>query len=124
MPALVTGIFDDHVGGKPAEFFGLLHNRTTVAVKTWISLDGEPAIAATLRVEHRSEQSRGSDRQFADELPTDLLLAGRWPIRHQRPNPLLPLTHLLFQHPQRNYGIAGGAYRPVLNRVGKFLRGS
>ena len=77
-----------------------------------------------MRVVGRLQQGGASCRNFADNLPAQLVLCSRRHLANQRGNPVLPEAHLLFKHSQHDDGIAGRPNRSMFHRVRQFLNGS
>jgi hypothetical protein len=76
-----------------------------------------------MRIEDRLQQACAFDRDFADQLPADLVLGSRGHLIDQTPNTILPRAHLFFQDSDHDDGIAGGSDRSVFDRIRKLLNG-
>ena len=66
--------------------------------------------------------SAAFDRHLLDQPPGDVVLGRRRHRRDQLEDALPPEVHLLLQHLDDDHGIAGGADRAVLDRVGQLLQ--
>ena len=111
--------FHDHVGCELAEFHGLLDDRLRIAKKARIGLNRKPAVSAVVRVKDRLEQSRTLHGHFANEPPRDFVFGGGREFPNQALNAVPPSVHLLLEDSVDDDGIAGGADRSVLDRVGQ-----
>ena len=131
--AAIRGLFDrrdpgsrgwnlhDHVLCQAAKGHGVLHDGAGISEETWICLDRQPAIAASVRRECGLEQVGRLDGHLLDEPPADLVLGRARHLAQQRLDARSPLADVLLEDRDRDHRVAGRADRPVVDRVGELL---